>query len=122
MGMDRRRPEAQAPLRTVEFHILLSLAGGESHGYGIINDIKARDASAVPDVGTMYRALARMAEHGLIDLLSTDHHGPRRQGVSPREALEALIARGQVTLAERAMEEVPGMIARNEPITSRLPR
>ena len=67
MGMDRRRPEAQAPLRTVEFHILLSLAGGESHGYGIINDIKARDASAVPDVGTMYRALARMAEHGLIE-------------------------------------------------------
>ncbi len=64
----------------------------------------------------------QMAEHGLIDLLSTDHHGPRRQGVSPREALEALIARGQVALAERAMEEVPGMIARNEPIASRLPR
>jgi hypothetical protein len=63
-----------------------------------------------------------MAEHCLIDLLSTDHHGPRRQGVSAREALEALIARGQVALAERAMEEVPGMIARNESIASRLPR
>jgi protein-tyrosine phosphatase len=64
----------------------------------------------------------RMIELGLVDLLSTDHHGPRRQGVSPREALQALIARGELALAERAMSEVPGMIARNEPVGSRLPR
>jgi DNA-binding PadR family transcriptional regulator len=51
----------------VEFHILLSLAAGERHGYGIIQDIAARGEAAVPDVGTMYRALARMADHGLID-------------------------------------------------------
>src|SRR3954467_10732104 len=67
MGMDRRRVDAQAPLRTVEFHILLSLAGGERHGYGIIREIETRDAAAVPDVGTMYRALARMVESGLIE-------------------------------------------------------
>jgi DNA-binding PadR family transcriptional regulator len=67
MGTDRRRRglEPQA-LRAVEFHILLSLAAGERHGYGIIRDIEARDATAVPDVGTMYRALARMVEAGLI--------------------------------------------------------
>jgi DNA-binding PadR family transcriptional regulator len=53
-------------LRAVEFHILLSLAAGERHGYGIILDIQARGETAVPDVGTMYRALARMAENGLI--------------------------------------------------------
>jgi protein-tyrosine phosphatase len=64
----------------------------------------------------------RMIELGLVDLLSTDHHGPRRQGVSPREALQALIACGELALAERAMSEVPGMIARNEPVGSRLPR
>lgn len=64
MGTDRERG---GPLRTVEFHILLSLAAGERHGYGIIQDIQARDETAVPDVGTMYRALARMAEHRLIE-------------------------------------------------------
>ncbi|HEX7336710.1 MAG TPA: CpsB/CapC family capsule biosynthesis tyrosine phosphatase [Gemmatimonadales bacterium] len=64
----------------------------------------------------------RMVELGLVDLLSTDHHGPRRQGVSPRAAYEALIARGERVLAERAMAEVPGMIARNEAVGSRLPR
>lgn len=55
------------PLRRVEFHILLSLASGERHGYGIIQDIQARGETSVPDVGTMYRALARMAEAGLIE-------------------------------------------------------
>ena len=64
MGMDRERG---VPLRMVEFHILLSLASGERHGYGIIQDIQARDEAAAPDVGTMYRALARMVEHRLIE-------------------------------------------------------
>ena len=64
---DRRGLDKHLPLRGVEFHILLSLAAGERHGYGIIRDIEARDARAVPDVGTMYRALARMVENGLIE-------------------------------------------------------
>jgi DNA-binding PadR family transcriptional regulator len=66
MGMDRDRLEPHLPLRPVEFHVLLSLAAGERHGYGIIQDIEARGETAVPDVGTMYRALARMVESGLI--------------------------------------------------------
>lgn len=64
----------------------------------------------------------QMIDLGLVDLLATDHHGPRRAGVSPREALDALIARGELALAERAMAEIPGLIARNEPVGSRLPR
>ena len=66
MGTDRDRIDVLLPLRPVEFHILLSLAAGERHGYGIIQDIEARGETSVPDVGTMYRALARMAEAGLI--------------------------------------------------------
>lgn len=68
MGMDRdRRLGSRVPLRRVEFHILLSLAAGERHGYGIIQDILARGETCAPDVGTMYRALARMVENGLIE-------------------------------------------------------
>src|SRR5881296_2670019 len=68
MAMDRdRRLDPRVPLRRVEFHILLSLAGGERHGYGIIQDIQARGETSVPDVGTMYRALARMVDAGLIE-------------------------------------------------------
>lgn len=69
MGTDRARRtnDDQLPLRPVEFHILLSLAAGERHGYGIIQDIQGRGDTPAPDVGTMYRALARMVETGLIE-------------------------------------------------------
>jgi DNA-binding PadR family transcriptional regulator len=50
----------------VEFQILLSLAGGERHGYGIIQDARER-GEAAPDIGTLYRALARMLDQGLIE-------------------------------------------------------
>src|SRR5947207_6839546 len=68
-GMDRPRgaPERQLALTSVEFHILLSLAAGERHAYGIIQDIEGRGETPAPDVGTMYRALARMLESGLIE-------------------------------------------------------
>jgi DNA-binding PadR family transcriptional regulator len=68
MGIDRdrRTNDDRSTLRPVEFHILLSLAAGERHGYGIIQDIQDRGDAPVPDVGTMYRALARMVEAGLI--------------------------------------------------------
>jgi DNA-binding PadR family transcriptional regulator len=68
MAMDRDRHglERHLPLRSVEFHILLSLAAGERHGYGILKEIEARGETA-PDLGTLYRALARMSESGLIE-------------------------------------------------------
>jgi DNA-binding PadR family transcriptional regulator len=53
-------------LRPIEFQILLSLAGGERHGYGIMQDARERGEPAV-DIGTLYRALARMVDQGLIE-------------------------------------------------------
>jgi DNA-binding PadR family transcriptional regulator len=67
MDRNRRSIEDHLPLRPVEFHILLSVAAGERHGYGILRDIQERGDAPVPDVGTMYRALARMVEAGLIE-------------------------------------------------------
>ena len=67
MDRDRQTLDDRLPLRPVEFHILLSLSAGERHGYGIIQDIQARGDAPVPDVGTMYRALARMVEARLIE-------------------------------------------------------
>jgi protein-tyrosine phosphatase len=64
----------------------------------------------------------KMIEAGMVDVLATDHHGPRRSGVSPREALNALIARGEQALAERAMVDIPGRILRDDLVASGLPR
>lgn len=80
--MDRRRrlPASFLPLRPVEFHVLLSVANGERHGYGIIQDAEARGEASVPDVGTLYRALRRMREQGLI----AEAEAPSEDGVDER--------------------------------------
>src|ERR1700749_2106650 len=65
--MDRERPvERFLPLRPVEFDILLSLATGERHGYGIIQDAGQRGLGDPPDVGTLYRGLRRLQDQELI--------------------------------------------------------
>jgi DNA-binding PadR family transcriptional regulator len=79
MAPDRDNIDTHLPLRPVEFHILLSLAAGDHYGLGIIDDIEARGDVAVPDVGTMYRALARMVESKLIESVpSPETIGERR--------------------------------------------
>ncbi|HEU4953429.1 MAG TPA: CpsB/CapC family capsule biosynthesis tyrosine phosphatase [Gemmatimonadales bacterium] len=54
----------------------------------------------------------RMVEHRLVDLVSTDHHGMRRAGVSLREAFGALVARGERELAEQVLARAPDQVAR----------
>jgi protein-tyrosine phosphatase len=63
----------------------------------------------------------QMVATGLVDVLATDHHGPRRSGVSPREAMETLIARGELALVERAMGDTPSRIMRDDLLPSGLP-
>jgi DNA-binding PadR family transcriptional regulator len=68
--MDRFRPETFLPLTPVAFEILLALADGEQHGYSIMREVAARSAGAVTlHPGTLYRALARLLESGLIEEL-----------------------------------------------------
>jgi DNA-binding PadR family transcriptional regulator len=55
------------PLPAATFHILLALAGGDQHGYAIIQDVEARTSGDLRlSAGTLYRSLARMVEQGLI--------------------------------------------------------
>jgi DNA-binding PadR family transcriptional regulator len=59
--------DALLPLPAATFHILLALAGGECHGYGIIQDVEARTGGELRlSAGTLYRSIARMVEQGLI--------------------------------------------------------
>ena len=53
-----------------------------------------------------------MVERRLVDLVSTDHHGGRRAGVSLLEAFEALAARGERELADRVLARAPNQVAR----------
>lgn len=65
--MDRFRAAALLPLTPLTFEILLALADGEQHGYSIMREVERRSAGAVTlHPGTLYRALARLLEIGLI--------------------------------------------------------
>jgi DNA-binding PadR family transcriptional regulator len=54
-------------LRPVEFHILLTLAGEEHHGYAILQAVAAlTDGELAIEPGTLYRALHRMLRDGWV--------------------------------------------------------
>jgi DNA-binding PadR family transcriptional regulator len=60
------RPESFLPLTPVVFDILVTLASGDQHGYGILMDLRQRTGEMVRP-GSLYRALNRLLEDGLID-------------------------------------------------------
>jgi DNA-binding PadR family transcriptional regulator len=75
----RQRPEPEeepsALLTPAVFHILLALADGESHGYGIMQDVERftnGDTRLGP--GTLYRSIQRMLVDGLIEELAISLH------------------------------------------------
>ena len=75
----RQRPEPDdepAPLLTpAVFHILLALADGESHGYGIMQDVERfTNGETRLGPGTLYRSIQRMLVDGLIEELAISLH------------------------------------------------
>jgi DNA-binding PadR family transcriptional regulator len=55
------------PLPAATFHILITLAENDRHGYGIIQDVAASTDGALRlSAGTLYRSIQRMLEQGLI--------------------------------------------------------
>jgi len=60
-------PESFLPLPPSEFEILLALADGERHGYGIMTEVDQRTGSRVQlGPGTLYGSIKRMLGRGLI--------------------------------------------------------
>jgi len=58
------------PLPTAFFHILVALADRDRHGYSIMQDVSARtDGKVRLSAGTLYSAVRRMLEQGLIEEL-----------------------------------------------------
>jgi DNA-binding PadR family transcriptional regulator len=58
------------------FHILLALAGGERHGYGIMKDVLQQSEGELRlGAGTIYGTLQRLIESGLV--AEAPRAGPR---------------------------------------------
>ena len=67
--------ESAAVLTPAVFHILLALSDGNSHGYGIMQDVEAFTGGDIRlDPGTLYRSIQRMLVDGLIEELAIALH------------------------------------------------
>ncbi len=64
---EREAVDRMLPLTPGVFHILLSLAQGERHGYGVIVDVRERTEGRIRlGTGTLYTALKRLLDQGAI--------------------------------------------------------
>jgi DNA-binding PadR family transcriptional regulator len=98
----RIAPDDLLPLPSAVFHILLSLAEGERHGYALKREIARRtDGKLTLGAGVLYGSIAKMLDQGLIEE-SDDRPDPhldderrRYYRVTPfgRKVAEAEIAR-----------------------------
>jgi len=81
-----KSPESFLPLTPVAFEILLALADGERHGYEVMIEIERRSAGRIgPNPGTLYRALDRLVQEGLLTsaVRSVDGESRRVFSLSP---------------------------------------
>jgi DNA-binding PadR family transcriptional regulator len=63
--------ESFLPLPTAVFHVLVALADRDRHGYSIMQDVDTRTEGKVRlSAGTLYSAIRRMLEQGLIEELN----------------------------------------------------
>jgi DNA-binding PadR family transcriptional regulator len=88
------------PLTPAVVHVLLSLAGGERHGYAILKDVQHQAASQLRfGPGTIYGTLQRLMEAGWVEEAEAPAEGtdPRRRYYrltrGGREALRAEVDR-----------------------------
>ena len=78
--------QSYLPLTETTFYILVSLASGKKHGYAILKDVQALSNGEVSlSTSTLYSALSRLLDQGLIERISADTEGSAGPGL-PRKA------------------------------------
>jgi DNA-binding PadR family transcriptional regulator len=66
-------PHEFIPLREPTYFILLSLANGKKHGYAILKEVESlSNGKIILSNGTLYGALTRLLDQGLIERLPDD--------------------------------------------------
>ena len=84
MSRDRRDPAELIPLKQSTYQILLALADGELHGYAVMQVLsEMTDGREAILPGTLYAALARMVDEGLVEVressVEDSSGGPKRR-------------------------------------------
>jgi DNA-binding PadR family transcriptional regulator len=108
-----RDPATLLPLTPALFHVLLSLADGDKHGYAILKEVEHRTGGEVVlSTGTLYGIVKRLLADGLIreatslsDARRTAYRLTpfgRKVAVAEAERLRTLVAAAKKLLQEPA--------------------
>jgi DNA-binding PadR family transcriptional regulator len=102
--MPFRPSDSALPLTPISFEILLALAEGDRHGYAILQTVETRVGRVLPlRTGTIYRALARLMDEGLIAETASPAAADDRRRTYRLTAQGRKIARAE---AERLADQV----------------
>ena len=102
MSREKPNPRNDSPgLTSAQFHILLTLAEGPRHGYGIMQEVDRRTEGAVElGPGTLYRSIKQLLERGFIAEIGPE---PAGNGDTPRQRRSySLTPVGRVKTTEEA--------------------
>ncbi len=109
------------PLTPAVVHVLLSLAGGERHGYGILKDVLHQTNDRVRlGPGTLYGTLQRLMEAGWVEECAGPGRTEERRRYyrltrPGREALQAEVDRLDLLVGTaRAQRIVPRPVPRKQ--------
>jgi DNA-binding PadR family transcriptional regulator len=102
------------PLTPALFHVLLSLADGDKHGYAILKEVETRtNGEVVLSTGTLYGIIKRLLADGLIRAsasLSDERRTAyrltafgRRVALAEADRLRAMVATAKKLLQEPAV-------------------
>lgn len=93
--MAREKSTDRLPLTPLTYQVLLAMADGPLHGYGVIKEVSERtDGEMRLEAGTLYAAIKRLRDEGLIDVAPT----PRGGGVDSRRRYYRLTPFGRQVL------------------------
>jgi DNA-binding PadR family transcriptional regulator len=82
MRQQSMEPTSFLPLSPSVFHVMVSLADGDRHGYAIIKEVAERTGGAEKmGAGTLYTIIKRLLDDGLCEEVNgagEEHQGRRR--------------------------------------------
>ena len=94
--MPFRPPDALLPLTPISFEILLALLADDRHGYAILQQVEARLRGRLPmRTGTIYRALARLVDEGLIIAAPATKRGAETRQIDERRRYYRITPQGR---------------------------
>ena len=105
-------PRSFLPLTPLAFQVMLALADGARHGYGIILEVRERtDGLIALGTGTLYTMLQRLLDESLIE-----EAGRRPAGADARRKYYALtdLGHGVVRAEARRLEALLGEARRKK--------